>query len=30
MICIIDGKYYIRDMGFVHTTRMKLDGKSEV
>ena len=30
MICSIGGKYYIRDMGFVHTTRMKLDTKSEV
>jgi hypothetical protein len=26
MICCIDGRFFIRDMGFVHTTRMKLDG----
>lgn len=30
MICSIDGKFYIRDMGFVHTTRMKLDQKCEI
>ena len=30
MICSIDGKFYIRDFGFVHTTRLKLDTKCEV
>ena len=30
MIVCIDGKYYIRDMGFVHTTRLKLDTACEV
>ena len=26
----IDGQYYIRDLGFVHTSRVKLDKRSEV
>ena len=30
MICSIDGKFYIRDMGFVHTTRIKLDTHCDV
>ena len=30
MIVSIDGKFYIRDYGFVHTTRLKLDTKCEV
>jgi hypothetical protein len=30
MICSIDGKFYIRDFGFVHTTRLKLDTRCEV
>ena len=30
MILCIGGKYYIRDMGFVHTTRLKLDTQCEV
>lgn len=30
MICSIDGKFYIRDFGFVHTTRLKLDTRVEV
>lgn len=25
MVCSVGGRFYIRDMGFVHTTRMKLD-----
>ena len=29
-IVSIDGKFYIRDYGFVHTTRLKLDTKCEV
>ena len=30
MICSIDGKFYIRDLGIVHTTRLRLDNKLEV
>ena len=30
MIVCIGGKYYIRDLGFVHTSRVKLDKRSEV
>lgn len=30
MIVTVDGKYYIRDLGFVHTSRIKLDKRSEV
>lgn len=30
MIITIAGKFYIRDMGFVHTTRLKLDTQCEV
>jgi pSer/pThr/pTyr-binding forkhead associated (FHA) protein len=30
MICSIDGQYFIRDMGFVHASRLKLDTKCEV
>jgi pSer/pThr/pTyr-binding forkhead associated (FHA) protein len=30
MICSIGGRFYIRDMGFVHTTRMKLDTQCKV
>jgi hypothetical protein len=30
MVCSIGGRFYIRDMGFVHTTRMKLDTHCKV
>ena len=30
MIISMDGQYYIRDLGFVHTSRIKLDKRSEV
>lgn len=30
MIINIDGQYYIRDLGFVHTSRIKLDKRSEI
>jgi len=30
MICSIDGQYFIRDLGFVHASRLKLDTKCEV
>lgn len=30
MIVCIGGKYYVRDLGFVHTSRVKLDKRSEV
>jgi len=30
MIISLDGQYYIRDLGFVHTSRIKLDKRSEV
>jgi len=30
MVCSIDGQYYLRDMGFVHNSRVKLDTKCEV
>ena len=30
MIVCIGGQYYIRDLGFVHTSRVKLDKRSEV
>lgn len=30
MICQIDGQYYIRDVGFVHASRLKLDTRVEV
>jgi hypothetical protein len=29
MIVVHNGKYYIRDLGYVHTTRVKLDLRSE-
>jgi hypothetical protein len=29
LIVVINGKYYIRDLGYVHTTRVKLDIKTE-
>ena len=30
MIVSINGQYYIRDLGFVHTSRIKLDKRAEV
>ena len=30
MVCSIDGKFYLRDMGFVHNSRVKLDHKCNV
>jgi hypothetical protein len=30
MVCSINGQYYLRDMGFVHNSRVKLDTKCEV
>lgn len=30
VVCCIDGNYYLRDMGFVHNSRVKLDHKCEV
>jgi len=30
MIVCLNGQYYIRDLGFVHTSRIKLDKRSEV
>jgi predicted component of type VI protein secretion system len=30
MIVVKDGQYYIRDLGFVHTSRVKLDKRAEV
>jgi hypothetical protein len=30
IICSINGKFYIRDFGIVHSTRLKLDLKCEV
>lgn len=30
MIINIEGQYYIRDLGFVHTSRVKLDKRSEI
>jgi hypothetical protein len=30
MIINIDGQYFIRDLGFVHTSRIKLDKRSEI
>ena len=30
MICSIDGKFYIRDMAFVHNTSLKLNSKCEI
>ena len=30
MIINKDGQYYIRDLGFVHTSRVKLDKRSEI
>jgi hypothetical protein len=30
MIISLGGQYYIRDLGFVHTSRIKLDKRSEV
>ena len=29
IIVILNGKYYIRDLGYVHTSRIKLDLRSE-
>jgi len=29
-VCSIDGEFYLRDMGFVHNSRIKLDNKCEV
>ena len=30
MIIIQNGQYYIRDLGFVHTSRVKLDKRAEI
>lgn len=30
MIINVGGQYYIRDLGFVHTSRIKLDKRSEI
>ena len=30
MVCSIGGEYFLRDLGFFHATRMKLDNRSEV
>jgi hypothetical protein len=30
MVCCIDGQFYLRDMGFVHNSRVKLDNKVDV
>jgi hypothetical protein len=30
MVCSINGQFYLRDMGFVHNSRVKLDQKCEV
>lgn len=30
MVCCIAGQFYLRDMGFVHNSRVKLDSKVEV
>lgn len=30
MVCVINGNFYLRDMGFVHNSRVKLDEKCEV
>ena len=30
MICQVDGQYFIRDVGFVHASRLKLDTRVEV
>mmetsp|Transcript_39523 Transcript_39523/g.60345 ORF Transcript_39523/g.60345 Transcript_39523/m.60345 type:complete len:111 (+) Transcript_39523:1128-1460(+) len=30
MIIVKDGQYYVRDLGFVHTSRVKLDKRAEV
>ena len=30
MICQIDGEFFIRDVGFVHSSRLKLVTKCEV
>lgn len=30
MIINVGGQYYIRDLGFVHTSRVKLDKRSEI
>ena len=30
MVCCINGQFYLRDMGFVHNSRIKLDNKCEV
>jgi len=30
MVCCIGGQFFLRDMGFVHNSRVKLDNKVEV
>jgi len=30
MITVIDGKYFLRDLGFVHNSRLKLDFNKDV
>lgn len=30
MIVCKDGKYYIRDLGVVHTSRIKIDKQTEI
>jgi hypothetical protein len=30
MVCTIGGEYFLRDMGFVHKSRVKLDTRCEV
>lgn len=30
MVCQVDGNYYVRDVGFVHASRLKLDTRVEV
>lgn len=30
MICQIGGEFFIRDVGFVHSSRLKLDTRCEV
>ena len=30
MIVIIDGQYYIRDLGYIHSSRMKLELNAEI
>jgi len=30
MVCVVNGNFFLRDMGFVHNSRIKLDHKCEV